>query len=70
MADHHHEGEQKKKASDIGTFFLKTLIITVAITALYFIISPYQNCMRAKGGDRERNVVTCRHLVNTYLVAG
>jgi len=50
MSDHHHEGEQKKKASDIGTFFLKTLIITVAITALYFVISPYQNCR--KDGDR------------------
>lgn len=31
---------------DLKTFFIKTLIILIAIIFLYYLMSPYQKCIR------------------------
>lgn len=47
---------------DVKTFFIKTIIILIAIIFLYYMMSPYQKCIRyyEQGNVYEGNFDTCR----------
>jgi len=36
---------------EIKNFFIKTILIVVSILIIYFVISPYQNCVRVVPGS-------------------
>ena len=50
---------------DVKTFFIKTLIILIAIIFLYYLMSPYEKCIRyydQSDDYKEGNYYMCQHL--------
>jgi len=41
------ENEGRKEPKFLETFLGKVVLVTVVIVALYFLMSPYQNCVRS-----------------------
>jgi uncharacterized protein (UPF0333 family) len=42
-----YEDEDRKEPKFLETFLGKVVLVAVVIVGLYFLISPYQNCIRS-----------------------
>ena len=50
------EKEEKKEPKFYDTFIGRVVIIVVVVIGLYYLFSPYQNCIRS-GADKHRCIV-------------
>ena len=42
-----YEDEDRKEPKFLETFLGKVVLVAVVIVGLYFLMSPYQNCIRS-----------------------
>ena len=42
-----YENEDRKEPKFLETFLGKVVLVAVVIVGLYFLMSPYQNCVRS-----------------------
>ncbi len=51
--------EKEKKEPFHKNFFVRVIFVVICIIGLYFLMSPYQNCLRDVGGGYYSKIRHC-----------